>query len=148
MRRILSKQALAIREEFQAKIADLNPDAEDLAAINEWLGLKSVNWFEGKTVDGILDWMADNLLDDLTALKAKNSYQKAAGTPSEPELEDAYNWVECSLVGSEKQVNRAKSIAHNHHFAIVQAQKAGKPVPTKASWWIENRGNIVVGLPL
>lgn len=136
-------------------VADLrsflsNPEVEeeDKTAFDEWLKLESFEKVKGKTVAEILEWAADNLLPRLEELKAEESFKKAAGLPSEPELEDAYHWVECSLVGSPKQVEWAKSIAHKHHIAIIRAQKAGKQVPSCAKWWIENRSNIVVNLPL
>ena len=146
------KAAQSIQSELESYLESLvksgDADAEDLATVREWMKLKPSAWFVGRTVSQIMDWMPDNLIADLEQLKAANSFQKASGTPSESDLEDAYNWVECSVTGSEKQVAWAMSIAHDYHFAIVQAWKAGKSIPTAASWWIENRNNIVVNLPL
>jgi hypothetical protein len=146
------KAAQSAQSELDAYLESLvrsgDADAEDLATVREWMQLKPSAWFINKTVDEIMGWIPDNLISDLEQLKGANSFQKASGVPSESDLEDAYNWVECSLTGSEKQIAWAVSIAHKHHFAIVQAWKAGKSVPTAASWWIENRNNIVVSLPL
>lgn len=71
------------------------------------------------------------------------------GIPSESDLEDALSWAECATFqGSQKQINWAKAIAAEHVMAIALAHKQGKQVPTDAKWWIDNRDNIVVSLPI
>lgn len=121
---------------------------EDREAFEEWIFLESIEFFKHKSLAEILEWAADNLLPRLEELKAIKAFSEASQVPSSSDLEDVYHWVECSVNGSPKQVAWAKEIAHRHHFAIFQAQKAGKTVPASAEWWIRNRSNIVVNLPL
>lgn len=137
--------------EFQ-KWIDENPgqiDQEDIDTLKEWFNLKPRTWFRAKNFAEIQNWIVDNLIPDLEAMKAQQMMSVAAGMPSESELEDAYTWIECtSFQGSIKQIEWAKSIAHNNHQPIVLAWKKGQTVPTKASWWIDNRNNIIGSLPL
>lgn len=107
-------------------------------------------WMDPSMTTGrqILDAISANEIanDDF---RIEESLKSAAGVPSENDLEDAYNWVDSTpFDGSEKQVKWAKDIAHKHHHAICLAWKKGEKIPTKAKWWIENRNNIVVSLPL
>jgi len=119
--------------EIKTLISNPELDSQDRKAFEEWMSLESPQFFRGKTLEQIIEWAADNLLPRLDELKAQKAFREAANVPSEAHLEDVYMWVECSISnGSPKQIAWAKSIAHNHHFAIFQAQKAGKPVPTAA----------------
>ncbi len=134
-----------------AALSEFSP--EDVDLIKEWISLKPKNFFRDKSVDEVKDWMCENLYSDLELLKASQRVSSAvalaSGVPSETDLEDVYNWVDSTqFTGSPKQVDWAKSIAHGHHNAIALAWKHGKTIPTAASWWIDNRNNIVVNLPL
>ncbi|MBW4514595.1 MAG: hypothetical protein KME11_05160 [Timaviella obliquedivisa GSE-PSE-MK23-08B] len=90
--------------------------------------------------------------DELEALLEENDTPVDApvSEPSEPELEDAYHVADSiQFVGSEKQVNWARSIATNNSRAIAQSGKF-KSLPTAAKWWIENRDDLysaLAGLP-
>lgn len=59
----------------------------------------------------------------------------------ELDIDDAIEWVEHALVGSPKQIGWAQSIASNY-LPQIQYAIANKTLPTKASWWIDNRNNI------
>lgn len=62
---------------------------------------------------------------------------------SESDLEDAYQWIESSLVGvSPAQLKYGKDVAHKHHAEIAIAWKENKKLPIQAKWWIENKQNI------
>jgi hypothetical protein len=68
--------------------------------------------------------------------------------PSEPDLEDAYNAIDSiTFIGSEKQINWARSIATKNSEQIASAwKKKDFKLPTSAKWWIENRENIYSAL--
>ena len=65
-------------------------------------------------------------------------------SPAESDLEDAYNVADSiEFVGSEKQVNWARTIATNASESIACAMKERNlNLPCEAKWWIENRGDI------
>ena len=135
-------------KELQEFLANPEFHPDDVKLFQEWLSLKDPSFFKGKTLEEILSWTEENLLDDLALLRVAESLKSIAGIPSESDLEDAYNWVDSTTFnGSAKQVKWAKDIAHKNHEAIVLAWKQGKKIPTEAKWWIENRANIVVSLP-
>jgi hypothetical protein len=130
---------------------------EDLAEVKDWYEMKSKvepAFFMRKPVAEVVDWIVEgkNFFQDYDRLKAESrvlvAVKDAVGIPSESDLEDAYQWVDTSLTGSEKQVSWAKDIAFKHLEAIARTWKQGKDVPTSAKWWIDNRNNIVVNLPL
>lgn len=134
---------------FIADPANEAVDADDVAIIQEWMELRGMAYFKGKTFEEVLEWIPDNIESDIAALKMEKACKQIAGVPSESDLEDAYNWVDSTqFTGSPKQIAWAKSIAHNHHTAIVLAWRQGKTIPTDARFWIDNRNNIVVNLPI
>lgn len=131
-----------------------NGDDEDIDAIERFIRLSDPDFFgRFDSVDEFMTWAADGLLPLMAELDASEKVSTAIandqGIPSESDLEDALNWAECAAFqGSEKQIRWARAIATDHIMAIAIAHKQGKQVPTDARWWIDNRNNIVVNLPI
>lgn len=135
--------------EFRSYIESIKDEIEeaDYQAFSEWLSLKENSWFQGKGVDEILEWAADNLIKDLRELKAEQSWRNAAAATSgigeisvsESGLEDAMNWVEATqFTGSPKQIRWAKSLAMRNLRSIITLWKQDKKVSTSSRWWIDN----------
>jgi DNA primase large subunit len=133
------------------EVEDKSSLDEDLETIYQWfLAKNSARYWQSaqkeKSASEMADWILENAMSEVEAEKAEQSFTKAAGVPSESELEDAYNWVESSLSGSPAQIKWAKDIAHKHQNEICIMWKKGKEIPTSAKWWIDNRNGILQAL--
>ena len=143
------------RADIRAYIVEFGDD-EDLSMFDRYCELAPTNFFMGMSVDSFLEWAESNLGRVLTQLEMDSAGKRVAasvssayGIPAEPDLEDALTWAECTeFQGSEKQIKWARDIASKNTTAIALAHKQGKAIPTSAKWWIDNRNNIVVSLPL
>ena len=134
-----------------SEVEDKSTLDEDLAIIYEWFATNnSARYWQSaakeKSPQQMAEWILENALSEVESKKAEKSFHKAAGSPSESDLEDAYNWVEDALTGSEKQIKWAKDIAHKHHTEIHIMWKQGKSIPVSAKWWIDNRNGILQAL--
>jgi hypothetical protein len=134
-----------------SEVEDKSTLDEDLAIIYQWFATNnSARYWQSagkeKNPKLMAEWILDNALSEVESKKAEKSFHKAAGVPSESDLEDAYNWVESSLNGSPAQIKWAKDIAHKHQNEICIMWKKGKEIPTSAKWWIDNRNGILQAL--
>jgi hypothetical protein len=162
LQKLLFKGEIAICYQYRNKVVafinqavgeveDVESLDEDLEIIYQWfVANNSARYWQSaqkeKTAKDMADWILANALSEVDSKRAEESFTKAAGVPSESNLEDAYNWVESSLEGSEKQIKWAKDIAHKHHNEICIMWNRNKNIPISAKWWIDNRNSILIAL--
>lgn len=150
-RRVNSDKEERMNENPQSPEEAEEQASHDLQLFASWRG-----W--DKT--GIIDWdviQLDSIDESVVELyrllnrikQEEAAWKKAAGLPSESDLEDAYNTLDAiALKGSPKQIKWARSITWNANHTLATLWKQGLQVrlPESAAWWIDNRDNLLVAL--
>ncbi len=129
---------------------------EDLEVLFRWFDSKKSGkyWESAKkqmSPDAMSAWIRENAAQEVENDGIEAVFEKVAlnavGAASESQLEDAIQVAESiAFQGSEKQIKWAKSIALENAEAIALSQVTISQIPTKASWWIDNRSDIRIAL--
>lgn len=163
LKKLLFKGELAPLYEYRSRVIEIINSKisqlqegleEDMQALLQWFEFRNNAryWQQVKekfSPSEMAEWVLENIVSELEKRNASSSFHKAAGVPSESDLEDALNAAESIVfVGSEKQVKWAKDIAVKNHEKIAFAwkQKSDISLPASAKWWIENQRNLLAAL--
>ncbi|MBT9138490.1 MAG: hypothetical protein DDT31_01055 [Syntrophomonadaceae bacterium] len=122
---------------------------DDMDILYKWFLLRNQAawWMSAKkshSPDKMAEWVIENALDDTNNLEIQSANQQIAlnmvGQATPEQLEAARVVAESiELEGSPKQIKWARSIIQDNLNAIALSKSS---LPTKASWWIDNRSEI------
>lgn len=129
---------------------------EDLEVLLKWFDSKKSGkyWESAKkqmSSNAMAAWILENAAQEVENQGVQEVFHQVAlnavGAATESQLEDAIQVAESiDFSGSPKQIKWARSIALENAEAIALSGISIPQIPTKASWWIDNRDNIRTAL--
>lgn len=141
-----------ILEIINTTLIEITPGAEldkDIETLYQWFKYrdKARYWQQAKQTlssEDMAVWIMENAIVDLRDSLAEDSFLKAAGVPSESEIEDANTLIESiQFVGSDAQIKFARDIAQRSIYQVALAMRNENfKIPREAKLWIQNQNSL------